>query len=354
VASAAARSQAVQRLVDLALSDTSANGKYIVERKDPAILYSTLDAAPPEPYALYARGEDAAWHEKKRIPLNSWKPNVRFLERAEAKAEPVIHKPGTYTYKTKGMFGIESSQTYSIESLQNQVINPEPGLDGPPLIGALGKNDCNIWATTLQHLIAEGKGPANEMSKGRKQPRALKLQSPTTAKDLRLNVGDLMKHVFEGTSTCRYHAATVAAKDGASLITLEANVDLDLSRPQFHIHNGLAGFAAAGIQEQLGDKVEVVPVKGITYDAIVADKEIREGRFQKFGAIDPEDWEYFEKKNLTYRNRLAGEIGITSTAEKARRDQAAMKLRPEFDKILYQMKHHLIDDKTYTHFPRID
>ncbi len=280
---------------------------------------------------------------------------MRFLSRAEAQAEPVIDKPGRYTYKTKGMFGIESSQTYSIGELQNQVFNPQSGLDGPPLIGALGKNDCNIWATTLQHMIAAGKGPANEIANGPKQPRTLNLQSPTTAAaDLSLNVGDLMKHIFEGTSTCRYHAATVAAKDGASLITLEANVDLDLARPQFHIHKGLAGFAAPGIEEKLGDKVEVVPVTSIDYDAIVADKEKREGRFQKFGAIDREDWEGFEKKHLTYRNTLAGEIGITTTAEKARRDQAAMKLKPEFDKILYMMKHNLIDRTTYTHFPRID
>ncbi len=344
----------MQRLVDLSQSDISANGRYIVERKDPTVLYSTLNALPPEPYALYARGRDIAHYKHKEIWVNSWKPNVRFLSRAETQAEPVIDKPGTYTYKTRGMFG-ESSESYSIGELQNQVFNPKPGLDGPPLIGALGKNDCNIWATTLQHMIAAGKGSANEMATGRKQPRTLNLQSPaTTPADLTLHVGDLMKHVFDGTSSCRYHAATVAAKDGASLITLEANVDLDLSRPQFHVHKGLAGFASAGIEEKLGDKVEVVPVKGITYDAIVADKEKREGRFEKFGTIDREDWEYFEKKNLTYRNTLAGEIGITSTAEKARRDQAAMKLRPEFDKILYQMQQGLIDRTTYTDFPRID
>jgi hypothetical protein len=116
----------------------------------------------------------------------------------------------------------------------------------------------------------------------------------------------------------------------------------------------LAGFAAAGIDEKLGDKVEVVPVKGITYDAIVADKEKREGRFQKFGTIDREDWEDFEKKNLTYRNTLGGEIGITSTAEKARRDQVATNLRPQFDHILNQMQQGLIDRTTYTDFPRID
>jgi hypothetical protein len=351
----AARPQTVQRVVDLALSDISANGRYIVERKDPSILYSTLNAAPPEPYALYARGRDVAYYKQKGIRVNSWKPNVRFLSRAEAQADPVIDKPGRYTYKTKGLFGIESSETYSIGELQNQVFDPQPGLDGPPLIGALGKNDCNIWATTLQHMIAAGKGPANEMAKGRKETRTLNLQSSaTTPSDLTLHVGDLMKHVFEGTSSCRYHAATVAAKDGASLITLEANVDLDLTRPQFHIHKGLAGFAAAGIEEKLGDKVEVVPVKGITYDAIVADKEKREGRFQKFGAIDREDWQYFEKKNLTYRNTLGGEIGITSTAEKARRDQVARNLRPQFDEILNQMQQGLIDRTTYTHFPRID
>jgi hypothetical protein len=335
-------------------SDVSANGKYIVDRANSALLYSTLDAAPPQPYGLYARGKDFYWSESGKVGLNSWRPNVRFIDKTEAAAEPVIDKPGTYRYKTKTL-GFDSSETYSVKGLQTEVWNPDPGLDGPPLIGALGKNDCNIWATTLQNLIADEKGAVYEIERGRQESRTVRIQAPTTTlEDLTMKVGDLMKHIYEGPGACNYHAATVVAQDGASLITLEGHVSKNLSRPQFHIRGGLTGFADEGIQHQKGDKVDIIPVTSLTYDSLQDDKETREKRFRQFGEIDADFWKDYEGINYSYRGRLAGDIGITSTREKRRRDELARINKPLFGEIYAQTLRERGKTPTYTSFPRID
>jgi hypothetical protein len=347
----------VQRVVDASKSDITRSGKYLVEHKDSNVLYSTLDAPPPQPYGLYARGEDFTVKEGYKIPLNSWTPNVRFLDKTEAQAEPVVNKPGTYVYKTKGLFGSESSATYSINGLQTEVWNPRPGLDGPPTVGALGKNDCNIWATTLQNLIADERGVIYEMERGREQQRTVRIQSPTTTQtDLNVNPGDLMQHIYEGSGACRYHAATVVAKDGASLVTLEGHVSKNLSRPQFHIRDGLTGFAAEGITHNKGDQVEVIPVTSLSYEEVQADKETREKRFKGFSNIDEVFWEDYEGTNYSYRGRLLGDIGITPTVEKRRRDELAERLKPQFEE-LYRRDRELRrtgQTPTLTSFPRIE
>ena len=314
--------QIVQRYVDKSNSDISSSGQYIVEHARSHVLYSTLDAAPPQPQGLYARGRDFTAGEFGKVPLNSWTPNVRFIDKREAEAQPVAEKPGTYSYKTSGSFGFESTTTYSIEGLKAEVENPGPGLDGPPLVGALGKNDCNVWAATLQNLIADEKGEAYRIKRGSEPQRNVRIMSASTA-ELKVKVGDLMKHIYEGEGACRYHAATVVAKDGLSLVTLEGHVSKNLSRPQFHIRSGLLGFAAEGIQHKQGDNVEVVPLTSQSYQEIQGEKKISEARYQEFGNIKPKDWERYK---FSYLSIVNGNIGITPTKEKRRRDEAARQL----------------------------
>jgi hypothetical protein len=317
-----------------------------VDGNNAGVLYSTLDAAPPKPYGLYARGEDQGFWGEHWIPLNSWTPNVRFLNRTEAQAEPIVAKPGAYEYKTSGSSG---TKTYTIDGLKREVYDPKPGLDGAPVVGAFGKNDCNIWATTLQNLIAEEK---LYLTNGQDQPRTVNVESKDDSGKLDVQVGERMKHLFQG-SSCNYHAATVVAKDGVSLVTLEANVVKDLSRPEFYIHKGLAGFAAEGIQDKLGDKVEVVPLTSLTYEGVLSERETREDRFGKFSEIDPDFWRQNEKRQYNYRGRLVGDIGITWTAEKQRRDELARKLGPQFAQL--NVTHDLnFNQSTYTSFPRIE
>jgi hypothetical protein len=309
----------VQRYVDASNSDITSSGKYYVERGNNDVLYSTRDAEPPEPRGLYAQGSDFTWGPSSiiPIPLNSWKPNVRFLNKVEAMAKPVLSQPGAYSYKTKGWFGSESSATYSVEGLQNEVRNPDTGWDSPPTVGALGANDCNGWATTLQILIADEKGNTYARQRGREEKRTVNIQSPmTTQADLNMNVGDLMMHIYNG-GPCLYHAATVVAKDGNSLVTLEGHVSKDLSRPQFHIRGGLTDFAAEGIARNRGDQVDVTPVTSMTYEDIQGEKKVRENTFHRFSS-DPRRWQRGEG---TYESVgfLAGDIGITPTKEKIRR-----------------------------------
>ena len=338
----------VQRWVNLANSDLSANGRYIVEKTNPTVLYSTKDAAAPSPLGLYARGKDKGyWGHSGFSPvkLNSWTPNVRFLSRAEAQGEP-LSKPGFYEYKTKGMLG-GSTETYSIEGLQSEVRNPLSGLDGPPTFGVLGKNDCNIFASTLQNLMYRERGALYEME-GRKATRTVEVESPSTnATDLDVQVGDRMKHVFQG-SDCRYHAATVVAKDGVSAVTLEANVAYDRARPLFYIHKGLAGFAAEGIHDKLGDKVDVIPVGSLTYQEAEDEWETRSSRFENFSNINPVFWG-FENETYSYRGRLLGDLGVTWTTEKTRRDKLAESKAPEFHQIWQNRR-----QPGYDRFPQIE
>jgi hypothetical protein len=310
----------VQRFVDRKTSDVSYSGKYFVKHADSTVLYSALDADPPQPFRLYARGQDYTEGKDGYIPLNSWRPNVRFVNTLEKQAEPVLSKPGTYRYKTPGFFS-DKTVEYSIGDLQREVEDPVPGLDGPPTIGALGKNDCNIWATTLQNLIGESSN--YEILRGRQEQRTVAVQSPaTTRRDLRVDVGDRMKHIYQGDGACRYHAATVVAKDGPSLVTLEGHVSMDLSRPQFHIRDGLTGFAAEGIAHGKGDKVEVIPVASLSRKDIADDIEARERRFIDFNNIDPDFWRDYERETYSYRGRLRGDIGITLRAERRRQERA--------------------------------
>ena len=309
----------VQRFVDRKTSDVSYSGKYFVKHADSTVLYSTKDADPPQPVRLYARGEDYTEGKDGHINLNSWRPNVRFINTLEKQAQPVVNKPGTYRYKTPGFFG--GTVEYSIGDLQRGVENPVPGLDGPPTIGALGKNDCNIWATTLQNLIGERSN--YDILRGRQEQRTVAVQSPaTTRRDLNVDVGDRMRHIYQGDGLCRYHAATVVAKDGPSLVTLEGHVSMDLSRPQFHIRDGLAGFAAEGIAHGKGDNVEVIPVASLSRKDIDDDIEARERRFLAFNDIDPVFWRDYEAENYSYRGRLRGDIGITLSAERRRQLKA--------------------------------
>ena len=136
----------------------------------------------------------------------------------------------------------------------------------------IGKNDCRAFASRLQELIgASADGSASD------------------------EVGDRWQHNVsnEKGNSVGEHAATVVAQDGQSRVTLEANVDKDLTKPQFAMYGGSADFVETNKQgdERWQDpsyrhNVDVTPMKRgeaaqTEYARLVSQGTKQEG--QKFG-----------------------------------------------------------------------
>ena len=79
----------------------------------------------------------------------------------------------------------------------------------------------------------------------------------------------------------------MVAKDGASLVTLEAHVSKDIQAPEFHIRDGVTGFVAdndtdsTGESRGLGGKVELRQLAGITEEEAGDEIGKSEQRFRR-------------------------------------------------------------------------
>src|SRR5690349_1738445 len=99
-------------------------------------------------------------------------------------------------------------------------------LDRRPTVGVLGKNDCYAFADALQNLIVKEAWEETGVEEIGRTKKTVHVTNPDSPADLRVGVGDMMRQIYKG-SDCRYHAATVVAEDGNSVVTLEGHVSKD-------------------------------------------------------------------------------------------------------------------------------
>ncbi|MCG8460367.1 MAG: hypothetical protein MI919_29140 [Holophagales bacterium] len=231
----------IQRAVDLGAAETTEGCEYGVLPNQRETLYSELGATPPVPSALYSRKtEDVANTDGQ---VRAWVPNVRLLSNAEHQS---ARGGNLGTNARRGVLGsVETPQDLNVDKL--------------PDLAMLGKNDCGFFATALQTLMVDS-GEVQPVENGQARTLDLSVQETAEEVDENMNVGWRMWHHYQGQQQCSHHAATVVAKDGPSLVTLEGHVGKDLQRPQFHIREGASGFAEDNQQNRnLGKRVNIRP-----------------------------------------------------------------------------------------------
>ena len=179
------------------------NGNYFMVPGKPGSLYSRISAAAPKPASLYAQKLDYTSPPPRQL-VYEWTPNVRFLNRDEL-----------------------NGNDQAIELLKSE-FRRQTGSEVPSVL-ILGKNDCSNFATALSSLIGVGATRQEVTTRGE-------------LAGLSADVGVMMKHHYPRDAGCEYHAATVVAKDGTDLVTLEAHVSRELMHPEFHIRRGVIGF----------------------------------------------------------------------------------------------------------------
>ena len=265
----------VQRDVDLTTALMTENGRYLIDPADNSVLYSVAGAIPPKPSGLYRRTIDRTAGVP-HIPLNAWTPNVRFLSKEETFASPVKEKPGQYEYIKKGF--IDSTKRFSLRGLGGEVLSP-PEFGERPTIGVFGKNDCYAFGDALQNLMMMNQ-ELPLWQTGRKK-KNVHVSKPDNPRDLEIQVGDMMRHIYIDNPHCKYHAATVVAKDGESLVTLEGHVSKNLKRPEFLIHRGVRDFAHREVIGGYGDEVEITPLEGLNPDVVNSEREDFVGRYRR-------------------------------------------------------------------------
>ncbi|WP_405300184.1 hypothetical protein [Kordia sp.] len=221
------------------------NQQYYVNTSSPEELYSKKHVAYPRPKGLYTR-IDASYAKGKY--LYGWIPNVRLLNHQEKNLISVPKMGGIMhlEYQKPKLRGWlkSTTHTFDLQAEKAALENPQKNAitDKLPKFGIMGKNDCGHFASALQKLIAH-----EEPKKTGKRAvsETLDANEPTNANKLTMDVGDKMQHNYnEANSNSQHHAATVVAKDGSSLVTLEAHVGKSLKKPQFNIRNGVKGFVA--------------------------------------------------------------------------------------------------------------
>jgi len=306
----------VQRDVDLKTALMTENGRYLIDPADNSVLYSVMGAIPPKPSGLYRRTLDRTAGIPHR-PLNAWTPNVRFLSKEENFASPSKEKPGQYEYTKKGL--IDSTKRFSFRDLGRQIEFPEEGGERPT-IGVFGKNDCYAFGDALQNLMMMNR-ELPLIQTGRKK-KNVHVSNPDSPRDLELQVGDMMRHIYIDNPHCNYHAATVVAKDGDSLVTLEGHVSKNLKKPEFLIRGGVVDFAHREIRGY-GDEVEITPLESLNPDVVGSEREDFVSRFRRMVGHNTELGFMTAQINL----------GFTRTDEYGRRLEIA-RLRRERDEEL--------------------
>ena len=277
----------VQRDVDVSGAVRSENHQYMVLPGRTSVLYSIVKAEAPKPRGLYTRRLERMANYP-HLPLYEWTPNVRFLSKAEQMASPSKSNPGSYEYTSKGF--IETTERFSLKRY-GRAIEEHPEDDERvvrPLVGALGKNDCYAWADTLQNMMfTEASEKSGIVPIGREH-KTVHVTTPKHPSDLNVEAGDMMKHIYQN-AKCKYHAATVVAKDGNSLVTLEGHVSKDITSPEFHIHRGVLAFADEAIRKGHGDEVVITPLESLNPQSVASERKDFETRYQRMTTAPVDD-----------------------------------------------------------------
>lgn len=236
-----------QFVVDWAAVEKTAADNYAVSA-DHSTLYSKGDAAAPEPASLYAQGTETT-NDEVPAALKTWKPNVKFLtgsaidhghvptqEERAGWEDGSIDQPDNDT-----ILGELRPEYERIKAEVTEAMEAEPAEGGAsPTTGIVGRNDCAQWANALQGLIYRSREAVEAAVK-----RDFDLGAeadPDMEGAPAVGVGDKMEQQLGEGAGSGHHGATVVVTDGASLVTLEAHVEKELTAPEFHIHEGLSGF----------------------------------------------------------------------------------------------------------------
>jgi hypothetical protein len=301
----------VQRDVDVKNALKTENGRYLIDPHDNSVLYSEVHSIPPKPRGLYQQTIDHAADSSHRV-LFAWTPNVRFLSKPEHFAKPSASKPGHYEYTKKGF--IDTTERFSVRSLGRRLESP-PEVGVRPTLGVFGKNDCYAFGDSLQNLmVSSGETPLVPLGRRKKN---VHVSNPDSPGDLTVEVGDMMRHIYKDHPHCTYHAATVVAQDGKSLVTLEGHVSKDLSKPEFMIRNGVVDFAQREVRAGYGDVVEITPLESLNPETVQDELGDFSRRYQRMMGADTDMGFQAATSNL----------GITFTDERERRQWAIRQRR---------------------------
>ena len=224
------------------------NDLYFVADGSEHLLYAKKDAPDPQPTSLFTKSKSYY------LGWVIWTPNVQFL----------TNEKGTVMEQFKSAMGSKS---------ENQFI--------------FGKNDCANFATALSSLYGEQMNYAKD---------SYKLQGKDEIEGFDVQVGDMMKHMYPNSSTCEYHAATIVAVDDGDLVTLEAHVSKSLSRPQFHIREGVWGFVKDN--DPNNNQGNIVHVGQENSDII---KQAR----TYMGYVNSKEFQEYDKENFISRGLVA-------------------------------------------------
>lgn len=236
-----------QRVVDWATVEKTTADNYAVSA-DHSTLYSKGEVAAPEPASMYTQGNETT-NDEIPLALKTWKPNVKFLTgsaidhgHVPTDEERGGWEDGSIDRPDNDNILEELRPEYErIKGEVTEAMNAEPVEGGAsPTMGIVGRNDCAQWANALQGLILRSREAVEEAAKsdfdlgGEAEPGIY--GGPA------IGAGDKMEQKLGEGSGSGHHGATVVVRDGASLVTLEAHVEKELTAPEFHIHEGLSGF----------------------------------------------------------------------------------------------------------------
>ena len=236
------RTKVIQRNINSTGFEKSAavDPLYMVNPQARGTLYSRTTAPPPKPRGLYfkkAERDDADGSQ-----VYAWKPNVRFLSKAEMGFDPDTRK-----YPVNG-----GHRDLDVPELFRQIEEArEPGALEQPTFGMLGKNDCAHFAQALHWSIARENYQAGEDEED---------YSVRDADYPDVSVGDMMVHQLSG-GAAGWHGVTVVAEDRNRHVFLEADVRRDSTTPEFHIQQGVAGFVAYNIGDSAETSTRVAVTK---------------------------------------------------------------------------------------------
>jgi hypothetical protein len=307
-------SQPIQRAINSQSFLKTKNSQYLINPNEQKYLFSKMIAKAPMPTGLYhmATDHDSVTKEKFKV----WIPNVRFTSQTERAFIAGANATGFLKFEKRGVF---NNSQLDLNPKADVVANG-PSVKGviPATVGAFGKNDCNVFATKLQTMIAHEKDTTEGLGPIEPKKRIGDI-STASKEDLDVGVGDKMVHMYPNTEACKYHAATIVAQDGGSSVTLEGHVSKNLERPQFHMRNGVAGFVKDNdtVMEKrllgesrlksrgLGNRVEIDPLNSIADPA--RDKQKAEQRYRIMKGTEPD----FDVKGSGAV--LGQDIGITDT-----------------------------------------
>lgn len=234
---------------------SSANGMYMINRDNTKVLYGMTASQKPSPAGLYVETEEKVTGDGNEYSVKKWTPNVILFSKDRQLGFTSAHDENRENNKedhnrqsffdwikgNKTKYEINDAQINAawLEAIKLDKRSIAAAMELGARIGILGNNDCALFARTLHHLIRDEiesreKEAVTEFGEFASGPRMG--DDPV--------VGSMLQHKFPaGLSDCGYHGVTVVAKDGETLITLEAHASRQkMNKPDFEMRKGVNGF----------------------------------------------------------------------------------------------------------------